>query len=186
MAQNLFQTEDMKKYIIRNGSTSNYGEWVDRNGVPAMRIGPLPYYVSPDYSRILLNEMEPGKRYVFDFWMDVDDVISGGKNVPAGINIQYQDGTRKEFTASAQSTSGNSGWQHIKYITTEGKNLSGFTIYYYTSTPGYYRWDSSITEYETTSITKTGALRDGCTKEGYDTASIVNGGNVYTDSIIEN
>lgn len=178
MAQNLFQTEFMYPYRIRNAS--NYGEWTERNGEAAMRIGPLPYYNTANtdgsYAYVLHNEFQNGKRYVFDMWIDSDSVISGGKNVPAGLIIRYTDGTSYNFLASAQSTSGNSGWQHIVYRTANGKDVSGFTVYYYTSVPAYYRWDSSITEYETPSVEKTGVADIGYLREGNNAASILNGG----------
>lgn len=187
MAQNLFQTEWMLPYRIR--TAANYGEWVDRNGISSMRIGPLPYYNTANtdgsYAYVLHNEFQSGKRYLFDMWIDADNVVSGGKNVSAGIIIRYTDGTSYSLLVSAASTSGNSGFQHATYKTTEGKDVSGFTVYYYTSSPAYYRWDSSITEYVNTDIKKTRTVEDGVLKENSDIASIAKGGMINTNSIIE-
>jgi hypothetical protein len=63
--------------------------------------------------------------------------------------------------------------------------VSGFTVYYYVSIPVYYRWDSSITEYTNTSVEKTGVLDTGILKENSDIASLVNGGEITCNEIIE-
>ena len=83
------------------------------------------------------------------------------------------------------SQSSPKGFQHKKFVTPEGKNVSGFTIAYATSSPGYYRWDSTITEYEQHSVNKNGDLVDGNLKEGNDPASFSKGGITYCNEIIE-
>ena len=152
-----------------------------------MQIGPRPFYntaQTPTYSYILANEFESGKRYVFDLWVDTDSVIYNGSNKPAGIIIRYSDETYTNmlFTGNQNTPL---GFQHKKVITPEGKDVVGFTVYYSTSPPGYYRWDSTITEYETTSIRKNGDFDDGALKENHDAASVLNGGITHCNEIIE-
>lgn len=189
MAQNIFTPENMKKYLYNTGATTNIGEFVDRNGEPAMRLSPAPYYnanYDPKSSYLFTKEFQEGKRYVFDIWIDADDVIYQDVNRAAGIYCVYSDGTNQAIISTGtHGSGGTTGFVHKKYVSTEGKTVSGVTIYYWTSTPPYYRWDSSITEYETPSVEKTGVADIGYLREGNNIHSILNGGGVYTNEIYE-
>lgn len=185
MAQNLFTTENIMPYRFNTAATTNVGEWQVRNGENAMSLTPSPYY-NGSYSFILHNEFQPDKRYVFDFWIDADDVIYQEVNRPGGVQIRYTDGTTYTLTTTGtHGSGGTTGFVHKKYVTEVGKSVSGFTVYYYVSIPVYYRWDSSITEYETPSVEKTGVADIGYLREGNNIHSILNGGGVYTNEIYE-
>ena len=185
MAQNLFTTENIMPYRFNTAATTNVGEWHVRNGENAISLTPSPYY-NGSYSYILHNEFKPNTRYMFDFWMDTDDVIYQDINRDGGIQVRYTDGTSYTLTSvGAHGSGGTRGFVHKRYISDAGKSVSGFTIYYYVSIPVYYRWDSSITEYEDISVTKTGVARDGILKENATTHSHTKGGMINTNLIIE-
>jgi len=190
MAQNIFQSEWIYEYRYNKNTNTYpyYGELVERNGAVSMQIGPRPFYNTartPTYSYVLADKFEAGKRYVFDLWVDTDDVVYNGSNKPAGIIIRYSDDTttNMHFTGNQNSPL---GFQHKIVVTPEGKDVVGFTVHYSTSPPGYYRLDSTITEYDPQSIKKNGIADVGNTKEGdYGNASFVNGGKVYTNGLYE-
>lgn len=189
MAQNIFTPENMKKYLYSTGSTTNIGEFVDRNGVAAMRLSPAPYYnanYNPQSAYLFADEFKPNTQYIFDLWIDADDVIYQDVNRAAGLYAVYSDGTSNAILhTGTHGSGGTTGFVHKRYITTPGKTLSGVTVYYWTSVPPYYRWDSSITEYTNTSVEKTGVLDTGILKENSDIASLVNGGEITCDRILE-
>ena len=90
-------------------------------------------------------------------WIDADDIYYSGesRNVPGGIVICYTDGTYDDFIVKGNKDNPK-GFQHIIKITT--KPIYGINIYYYISTPAYYRWDSTITELNDLNIYKTGII----------------------------
>lgn len=182
---NLFTPENVMPYRFNTAATTNVGEWQVRNGENAMALAPSPYY-NGEYSFILHNEFLPNKQYVFDLWMDADNVIYQDVNRAGGITVRYTDGTQYSITVTGtHGSGGTTGFVHKKYVTTASKSVSGFSVYYYVSIPVFYRWDSSITEYTNTSVEKTGVLDTGILKENSDIASTVNGGEITCDRILE-
>ena len=190
MAQNLLTAENIAKYInpSRAGGYNINSIWTINDGENCMNLPPNPYYWTSEgtyYKKVLCDYFIPGKRYIFDLWIDADTAIYQDVNRGQGIYIYYTDGTAKGLIVTGSSTDVGLGYQNIRFITPEDKDVLGLGFVYYVSTPTFYRWDSSITEYETTSIMKTGTLKDGITKEDYDKASIVNGGGVCCNEIYE-
>ena len=144
---NIFTVDNIQQGKTQYGS----GELVERNGYAAMRISPSPFYGgSEDYGNekfkgILRGFFEKNTRYRFDIWIDVDDVYyeAGSKQVPAGLIIVYTDNTKKQLIATGDR-SNPVGWQHLVYNSIEGKTIDALAVYYYISTPAYYRYDSVI------------------------------------------
>jgi hypothetical protein len=152
---NIFRSELIMPYA-KAGHSVGIGEWTTRNGAAAMDIRPVPFYKNLDdgtVSGILRNEFIPNTSYLVDLWIDVDDVISSGSNVAAGLTLKYTDGTSESFVFT-----GPKGWNHKKVITPATKSIKLLDIYYYTSVPVYYRWDSYIAPITSSNINKVGQL----------------------------
>ena len=190
MAQNIFTSENLEKYKVSPPRNTIWdGRWVERNGVPAIVTSPTWFWKSKNemdgvtewFLPIFSGEMSSDKTYLFDMWVDTDDVVYNGSNVRGGLRITLTNGELAGYPFAPQS-SGSDGWQHKRYV------LSGVTkvwAYYYTNQPVYWRWDSSITEYDTASVKKSGTFKDGIFKEDKDSFSMDRGGGVYGNSIIE-
>lgn len=191
MAQNILTAENLVKYInpARAGSYNINSIWTTNDGENCMNLPPNPYYWTSDgtyYQKVLCDYFQPGKRYVFDLWIDSDTAIYQSINRGQGINVYYTDGTYSSLIVYGSDEGEEEiGYQHIKFVTPSDKDVLGIMFYYYTSTPTYYRWDSSITEYTNTSVEKTGVLDTGILKENSDIASLVNGGEITCDRILE-
>lgn len=143
---NIFTTENIAKYNTKN-RTAGVGEYVLRNGFYSMDIRPEPFYQNftdannNKISYILRNEFLPNTQYIIDLWIDGDDVVYNGNNVACGLTLYYTDGSTNTTTVI---TGGSRGFQHKKYVTASGKSVRDFNVYYYTSSPVYYRADSYI------------------------------------------
>lgn len=180
---NIFRSELIQKYNTKNRA-AGIGEWTKRNGVWAMDIRPEPFYKNLDNSTvggILRDEFTSGVRYIADLWIDVDDVIYNSNNVAAGLYIKYSDGTNEEFVF----TGPNKGWNHKKLITNASKTVNRLEIYYYTSMPVYYRWDSYIIPINNQEITNNGQIKTNSIVEGQDVAAFLKGGSVYSNNFYE-
>ena len=170
---NIFTSENIIKYS-KNASDLNSGNWTTRNGIPVISISPYMLYYGEDTEEninktngILRNEFDANKNYLFDMWIDADDIYYSGesRNVPGGIVIRYIDGTYDHFTVTGNKDAPK-GFQHIIKITT--KPIYGISIYYYIRTPAYYRWDSIITELNDLNIYKTGIIESSFNENSDD------------------
>lgn len=145
--ENLLTTENLFNGRVNTSATTNVGEIVNRNGYLAYRLGPDAFW-SGDAStskNICKGQFQSGQ-YVFDIWIDVDDIYYSGNNswVPGGLEIYYTDSSTDYVTASASSTQGRSSFQHIIVKSNANKTISGLGVYYYIGTPSYIRCDSVI------------------------------------------
>ena len=167
-----FQFEEQESNIFRTellqetASGTNTGEWVDRNGIAAMRIGPSPFWHgNVDASKNHLGKyFKANTQYKFDLWIDADNIYSENSNVPGGIIVYYTDGS-SYYLAVSGNISSPVGWQHVIYYSDSNKSIKGIGVYYYTGTPAFYRYDSLIIPMTTdTSISKnrieTGQFRE--------------------------
>lgn len=170
---NIFTSENITKYS-KNASDLNSGNWTTRNGIPAISISPNMLYYGEDTEEnknktngILHNEFDANKNYLFDMWIDADDIYYSeeSRNVSGGIDICYTDGTRDHFIVTGNKDTPK-GFQHIAKITT--KPIYGINIYYHISTPAYYRWDSTITELNDLNIYKTGIIESSFNENSDD------------------
>ena len=180
--ENIFRT-DLIQLSNTRGRTAGIGEWTIRNGVPAMDIRPEPFYKNGKdgaFDWILKDQFSPGTSYIFDMWIDVDDVIYQDVNRYGGIYIIYTDGTSEPFQFT-----GPAGWNHKKIITPATKNISNIGIYYYVSNPVYYRWDSYICKADVLNINKNGQLSTVNTIENQNIASFFKGGSNYCNNFYE-
>lgn len=191
MAQNIFTAENLAQYInpSRAGSYGLNNMWTTNDGENCMNLPPSPFYWTSDgtyYKKILCDYFEEGKRYVFDLWIDSDTAISGNANRPQGLTIYYTDGTSEYTNTTVVGASGTGlSYQHKRYVTPAGKSVLGIGFYYYTSTDTFYRWDSSITEYDGTSFEKDTTADVGYSKEGRGNMSVGVGGLIDTNRIYE-
>ena len=160
MGSNIFLTENIAKHNTKN-NTVGVGEWVQRNGVWAMNIRPAPFYQNytaqdgtTKLSYCLREEFSPNTQYLFNMWIDTDDVISGGNNVFGGLQVVYSDSTTYNIGQAKTN-----GFKHFTYLTTAGKSVDRLSVYYYTSLNVYYRGDSFIVPMvNTTNIERTGIV----------------------------
>ena len=184
MAENIFRSEIIKKYNTKN-RTAGIGEYVLRNGIWCMDIRPEPFYKNIDNntSGILFDEFILNTSYIIDMWIDVDDVVYNNNNVAAGFTLYYTDNTTESFAYTGGGS--NSGFHHKKIITPITKSIKSLEIYYYTSSPVYYRWDSYIVPVETLNINKQGQILTAQTIENQDIASFSKGGSIYLNNFYE-
>ena len=182
MSQNIFTSENIMKYRKNSSTTAGVGEWVDRNNDPAMRIIPLPFYISSSegYCHILENEFLPNTQYLFDIWLDSDDTINNGTYYNGGFKILYSNGTTQNVYATHTN-----GWKHFHIITPDNVSVSYIYVLYSYNKYVYYRWDSCICPISTASLTKQGVLNTTHCLENVTTANIDNGGLIRSSQIIE-
>lgn len=192
MAYNFLNTELLDKYHI--DTTTNIGEWVNRNGINAMRIGPYPFYAyyhstgTLDPNKYIgANMFKPKTSYIFDLWIDVDDVFwdEENKNVPGGLAFTYTD-TSGENVILEGDRNNRKGYQHVRFISDPSKSVQGYTIYYYIGDPVFYRYDSYIIENTPNNFNKNGIIDCGqVIQNNNDTVDIIKCGGIYTSDIIE-
>lgn len=189
--ENIFRTENFPKYAQ---NTSNIGQWTIRNGVNAMVFTPAPFWYGTDTDEnklksrgVLREEFTPNTQYLFDFWVDADNSYydAQSKNVPGGFIIYYTDGTNDQTLVTSGDKNNPIGWQHKVLISDPSKSIQGLSVYYYTSTPVYYRWDSSISAYHTDSINKNGIIEVGQLREGQSEFKDTKGGLMICNDFIE-
>jgi len=139
---NIFTTENIAKYNTK-GRTVGVGEYVLRNGVWSMDIRPEPFYKNyGSDSYILRDEFKPNTQYLVDLWIDADDTKYGGNYVACGLTLYYTDGTAN--ATAVVTGADNKGFQHKVFVTDASKSVRDFNVYFYTSTPVYYRADSRV------------------------------------------
>ena len=182
MGQNIFTYENVSPYR-RSGTNTYVGEWVQRNGEWAMQIAPSPFYTSPNYHHVLENEFKPNTRYVFDIWFDTDDVIYNGNNVAGGFVIYTPSGTR--IDSGQFAVAHTTGFKHVRFVTPSGTSVGYIGIYYYTSIPVYYRWDSYIVPYDTQKLAHTGQGIVSHLAEGASPCVFTSGGGINANEVIE-
>ena len=162
---NIFTTENVSRYNTR-GSTTGVGEYRLRNGYWSMDIRPAPFYQNygTDDSRLLQDEFVANTQYIFDLWIDTDDVIYNGNNVPGGLSLIYTDDTSD--STNMVFTGGNKGFQHANFVSDPAKSVKKLVVYYYTSTPVYYRADSYIAPLSNSNnISKSGIIKSSIINE---------------------
>lgn len=171
----------------RKSAVDGTGQIVDRNGIPSMDIRPAPFYKNLDdgtVSGILRSEFLPNMQYVINLWIDADDVISGGNNVAAGMIVMYSDGTHTDLIVTGNSTT-KPGFQNKKLVTTAGKSVNRLEVYYYTSSPTFYRLDSIVTPFSNLSLYKSGVFDAATFTEDQTIASFTQGGAINGNNFIE-
>lgn len=156
---NIFLQENIQQYLTDGYQNSaGIGEYVLRNDVWSMDIRPKPYYTANVGSNHVLDGFfQSNTRYIFDMWIDADDVYSSNANREAGIQIFYTDDSYTTcYVVGNQSSP--LGYQHKVVLSTSGKSVSHIRIRYSTSMPTYYRADSYICPFDETYLYKTGVL----------------------------
>ena len=172
------QNENLLKYeytIIgtNTSNTSTRGKYTKRNGVWAMAFKATDTYWSSAYHHVMLaGRFKENTQYVFDLWLDTDNVISGGNNVVGGFTIYYTDNTSTSTLTCTGSQANPKGWQHKFYISTAGKTVSDIIVYYYTSATFYVRADSFIAPVYEAKITSNAISYTSQFIENTDVASI--------------
>ena len=144
---NLLTSENLLNGRVNTNATSNVGEIVTRNGYSAYRISPVAYWSGDGATSKNICKGQFGSgQYIFDLWIDVDDVYydGNGRWVPGGFEVYYTDGSVENVIVDANSTQGHSGYQHLIRKTNANKTISGLGVYYYIGVPVYIRCDSVI------------------------------------------
>jgi hypothetical protein len=189
--ENVFKSE----YLIEEARyTTGNGSILDRNGTKAIMVqaGSFYYGSNDDRNYHLQPYFKENTQYVFDLWMDVDEEYNPNNNTnyASGLRIYYKDGTTSGSELFKTGSVANPiGFQHVRYITPEGKNVKGIYVSYNYGRPQYYRLDSTITEYHSpdVKILKTGILECSNLKERDDreNAAYGKGGGVETRETYE-
>lgn len=156
-----------------------------------MDMRPAPFYQNwndngTNRTAVLRDEFIPGIQYVFDVWIDADNVIYNSNNVAAGFTVFYTDGTT-DGTFVVTGGSGK-GFQHRQLVTNASKSVWFISPYYYVSEPVYYRCDSFICPLaNTTTAKKSGIITSSnFTEEDISPTSIRFGkGYVVANEFIE-
>ena len=167
---NIFRQELIQQYVTDDYTpTAGIGEYVLRNGLWAMDIRPRPYYDNGNgtWAQTYNNGNARGKpvlegyftssRYVFDLWIDADDVISGDHQYAGGLVVYYTDNTYAYLTVTGDNTN-PIGFQHKFLITPTNKTVAHFRVSYSTSMPTFYRADSYICPLDEIKLHQTGVL----------------------------
>ena len=175
-AKNLLQYENTLMYTNPVNTSVSRGKYVDRNGSVAMCFKANDTYFAANDERnslLLYGFFKANTRYLFDLWMDMDDVVYDNVNRTGGFTIVYTDGTTSGNTLVATGTMNPyTGWQHKVFVTPADKSVKSISIYYWTSAPFYVRADSCIVELSETDIAKTGVVKSGQFIENTDVAFI--------------
>lgn len=171
--------ENLLKYeytIIgtNTSNTSTRGKYIKRNGVWAMAFKATDTYWSSAYRHVMLaGRFKENTQYVFDLWLDTDDVVYNGNNVAGGFTIYYTDNTTSGSSLRCTgSQTEPKGWQHKFYISTVGKTVSDVIVYYNISATFYVRADSFIAPIYEAKITSNGISYTNQFIENTDVASI--------------
>ena len=184
---NLLRYENTVQYTNPN-NTSTRGLLTTRNNTPALAFRPTDTYfgTDDDKGKLLYNMFLPNTQYLFDLWIDTDDVIYNERNVSGGFEIVYTDGTTYSGFVLRGANPGETpkGFQHHVYISTANKTVSRLSIYYYTNVIIYVRSDSFICALNNVSINQTGVIDSGQFIEDTDVAYIGNA-DFHANNIIE-
>lgn len=188
------QNENLLKYeyTLLNTNTASScantrGKYTYRNGEVAMAFQAKDtYFASGDdrNSLLLYGFFKENTRYVFDLWMDVDDIISGNVNMVGGFSVRYTDGTSSTALNATGTTGSQVGWIHKVFISATGKSVKSLVIPYYTSIPFYVRADSFITPLYETKINKNGVIDTSQFIENTDVA-FIGTGDVNSNKFLE-
>lgn len=191
MAYNFLNTELLRKHVHSDHLTDyDIGQWTKRNGVDCMAMQPYPfylYYVTDPSKYIGAGLFKPNTSYIFDIWIDTDDIFYGkeNRNVPGGLQVVYTNGEKIQVIATG-SIDNPKGFQHVRFVSDKSKSIAGYIIYYYTNTSCFYRYDSYIIEDTLHSFNKNGITDCGFyTETDTNTVSMIKCGGVYTSDIIE-
>lgn len=187
-SSNLLRYENTIQYTNPN-NTSTRGLMVERNGIKALAFQATDtYFAAGDErnSKLLYNMFLPNTQYLFDLWLDTDDVIYNGNNVSGGFYIIYTDGTTYNGFIIKGANPGETakGFQHHVYISDANKTVKRVSIYYYVSVTFYVRADSFICALNNVNINQTGVIDSGQFIEDTDVAYIGNA-DFHANNIIE-
>lgn len=182
---NIWTSENFAKYKLNN--STGHGEWFQHNGENAIGLSPPRFYSNSTYVKVLENEFVPNTQYIFNLYLDVDQVLSNNANVSEGIEVHYTDGSKETLIKKGDQTN-LKGWQNIFYITDASKSVSHITIYYWVGQRVPYRWDSYVGPLQTVNVEQPGLFNAGTLTSNYDindTASIQKGGILYSNTFYE-
>ena len=181
---NIFTSENLMKYKLSD--YSGHGEWFQHNGENAIGLSPVRFYSNGTYVEVLKEEFIPNTQYVFNLYLDTDNILSGDNNVVGGIQIHYSDDTTHNLTKKGDKTN-LKGWQNIFYISDAEKSISHIRVYYYVGTRVPYRWDSYIGPLQNAQVEQPGLFNVGTLINNYNTnpASIQKGGIINANTFYE-
>lgn len=173
-SENLLKYENTVLYT-NPANTETRGKYSTRNGDVAMLFRPTDtYYGSGDErnGKLLYGFFKENTSYVFDLWIDVDDVVYQNINRMGGFTVVYTDGTTETTFQLTGSTDPYTGWQHRVLVTNPNKTVKSIEVYYHTNSLLYVRSDSFIVECSQTGINENGVVDSGNFIEDTDVANI--------------
>jgi hypothetical protein len=173
-SENLLKYENTVLYT-KPTNTDTRGKYTTRNGETAMKFRATDtYYGSGDErnSKLLYGFFKENTSYVFDLWIDVDDIVYQDINRLGGFTIIYTDGTTETTFQLTGSRDPYAGWQHRVLVTNPNKTVKSISIYYWSNSLFYVRADSFIVECSQTYINENGVVDSGNFIENTDVANI--------------
>lgn len=174
-SDNLLRYENILMYTNESNTSVTRGKYTTRNGDLAMAFQATDTYFGSSDERngkLLYGFFKENTQYVFDLWIDVDDIIWQDENRMGAFTIIYTDGTTSTEFNLVGSSNPKTGWQHKVVVTPAGKTVRSLSIFYFVSSVFYVRADSYIVELSETNISKNGVITSGQFIENTDTAFI--------------
>lgn len=163
-------------------------QWTTRNGERAVQLNANNfYYGSGDNRNRCFNGLFlPNSQYMFDMWIDYDDIVSGNANRQGGIEVVYTDNTVSYTLCDVGDHNNPIGWKHKIFYSDPSKSIKCLYIYYYTSTGAFYRWDSVIMPVSyNIGINKNGILNGSTFNENSDIVQFYKSAVVNNSQLIE-
>lgn len=184
-----FEEDTYNLFTLENINENALGKvgFTDRNGEQAVALPAHYFYFGENDDRNihLQGKFLPNTQYKFDFWIDYDDIIYEDINRMGGIVVFYTDGSADYSLCDSGDYYNHAGWKHKMLITDPSKSVKGIHVYYWTSTPAYYRYDSIIKKITSTDIQKSGVISTGQFRENTDGIKIYKDGHIDSNQIIE-
>ena len=123
---------------------------------------------------------------MFDMWIDYDDIVYNNVNRLGGISIVYTDDTVSYALCDVGDYTNHAGWKHKVFYSDPSKSIKCLSIYYWTSTGAFYRWDSVIVPVlYNISINKNGILNGSVFNENSDIVQFHKSAVVGNSQLIE-
>ena len=163
-------------------------QWTARNGEDAVQLNANNFYYGSgdDRNRCFNDLFLPNTQYMFDMWIDYDDIVYDNVNRQGGISITYTDGTVSYALCDVGDYTNHAGWKHKVFYSDPSKSIKCLSIYYWTATGAFYRWDSVIVPVlYNIDINKNGILNGSVFNENSDIVQFHKSAVVSNSQLIE-
>lgn len=163
-------------------------QWTTRNGEVAVQLNANNFYYGSGDARNMCFDglFLPNTQYMFDMWIDYDDIVYNNVNRQGGISIVYTDDTVSYALRDVGDYTNHAGWKHKVFYSDPSKSIKCLSIYYWTTTGAFYRWDSVIVPVlYNIDINKNGILNGSVFNENSDIVQFHKSAVVSNSQLIE-